>query len=109
LISCRLCGGNHILQDDQVVFIFPEQKIHNPKGCQDVRSNICDKIDVPRIRFHDLRHTCATLLLQADVHLKLVQELLEHSSISLTLDTHSSVVPGMHYKVADEMDKLFNA
>ena len=46
-------------------------------------------------RFHDLRHTCATLLLGQGVNPKYVQELLGHASIALTLDTYSHVLPGM--------------
>ena len=46
-------------------------------------------------RLYDLRHTCATLLLNANVHPKYVQELLGHASISQTLDTYSHVLQGM--------------
>jgi integrase len=55
---------------------------------------------VPVIRFHDLRHTCATLLLQAEVHPKVVQEMLGHSSIAITLDIYSHVVPSMQEEAA---------
>jgi integrase len=60
-----------------------------------------------RIRFHDLRHTAATLLLQAKVHPKVVQEMLGHSTIVLTLDTYSHVIPGIQEEAASEMDRLF--
>jgi integrase len=50
---------------------------------------------LPHIRFHDLRHTCATLLLSKGVHPKFVQELLGHATISITLDTYSHVIPAM--------------
>lgn len=53
------------------------------------------KAGVPEIRFHDMRHTHATLLLQQGVSPKLVQERLGHSSITLTLDTYSDVLPNM--------------
>ena len=62
---------------------------------------------LPNIRFHDLRHTCATLLLSKGVHPKLVQELLGHSSIEITLDTYSHVLPSMGDGVASAMDDLF--
>ena len=61
--------------------------------------------DLPDIRFHDLRHTCATLLLSRGVHAKLVQELLGHSTIAVTLDTYSHVLPGMDEGLADTMDE----
>ncbi len=57
-----------------------------------------------RTRFHDLRHTCATLLLSRNVHPKFVQELLGHASIKLTLDTYSHVTPGMDGGTDSAMD-----
>lgn len=62
---------------------------------------------VPRIRFHDLRHTCATLLLAQGVHPKIVQERLGHSTISMTLDTYSHVTPTMQQEAAAKLDALF--
>ena len=64
---------------------------------------------LPRIRVHDLRHTAASLLLSQGVHAKLVQELLGHSTIALTMDTYSHVTPAMHQEVADTMQALFGA
>lgn len=58
---------------------------------------------LPPIRFHDLRHTCATLLLSRNVHPKLVQERLGHSSIKITLDTYSHVLPTMQEGVVGVM------
>ena len=61
---------------------------------------------LPDIRFHDLRHTSATLQLQQGTNPKIVQERLGHSSISLTLDTYSHVLPDMQNEVAETMDEL---
>ena len=60
--------------------------------------------ELPPIRVHDLRHTCATILLMADKHPKYVQELLGHASIKITLDTYSHVIEGMDGGLADAMD-----
>ncbi len=60
---------------------------------------------MPRIRFHDLRHTCATLLLTGGVHPKIVQKLLGHSTTAITLDTCSHVLPGMDAAAAGTMDE----
>jgi integrase len=59
---------------------------------------------LPKIRFHDLRHTCATLLLCHNVHPKYVQELLGHANIAITLDTYSHVIPGMGNQTARAME-----
>jgi integrase len=53
------------------------------------------KAGLPDIRFHDLRHSAATLLLTEGVHPKVVQKLLGHSNISMTLDMYSHVLPSM--------------
>jgi integrase len=56
------------------------------------------------LRFHDLRHTCATLLLRQGVNPKFVQELLGHADISLTLNTYSHILPDMGDAAASGMD-----
>ena len=61
---------------------------------------------LPDIRFHDLRHTSATLLLAQGVHPKVVQERLGHAHISLTLDTYSHVLPSMQADAANRMDAM---
>ncbi len=65
------------------------------------------KGNLPDIRFHDLRHTCATLLLTKGVHPKIVQEMLGHSSISITLDTYSNVLPNLQGEAVRAMDSFF--
>jgi integrase len=62
------------------------------------------KAGLPDIRFHDLRHTCATLLLSRGHHPKLVQELLGHASVAMTLDRYSHVLPGMSDQTAAAME-----
>jgi integrase len=62
------------------------------------------RTNLPRIRFHDLRHTCATLLLSKGTHPKIVQEMLGHANISMTMDTYSHVLPDMQEKAVSAMD-----
>ena len=64
---------------------------------------------LPRVRFHDLRHTAATLLLSQSVHPKVVSEMLGHATITLTLDTYSHLVPVLHQEAASAMDVLLGA
>jgi integrase len=56
-------------------------------------------------RFHDLRHTCATLLLTKNVNPKVVSEMLGHSSIAITLDTYSHVLPNMQDSAARALEE----
>jgi integrase len=64
---------------------------------------------LPDIRFHDLRHTSATLLLSQGVHPKVVQERLGHSQIGVTMDIYSHVMPGMGREAADKLNSVFTA
>lgn len=65
---------------------------------------ILAKTDLQRIRFHDLRHSHATQMLAAGVHPKVAQERLGHSTIAITLDTYSHVMPGMGANAAEQVD-----
>ena len=61
---------------------------------------------LPMMRFHDLRHTAATLMLLKGVHPKIVSEMLGHASVSITLDLYSHVLPNMQREAAETMDRL---
>ncbi len=62
---------------------------------------------LPRVRYHDLRHAHATLLLLQGVHPKIVSERLGHASIGITLDTYSHVLPSLQSQAAAAFDSLF--
>lgn len=66
------------------------------------------KLGLPTIRFHDLRHTHVTMLIKQNVNVKVISERVGHSSIQITLDKYSHVLPSMQKHVANELDKLFN-
>ncbi len=62
---------------------------------------------LPHVRFHDLRHAHATLMLLKGVHPKIVSERLGHASVGITLDTYSHVLPSMQTEAAAAFDELF--
>ena len=64
------------------------------------------KAGLPQLRFHDLRHMPATLALMKGGHPKLVSDMLGHSTIGLTLDTYSHLLPAMHQQAAEAMDAI---
>lgn len=64
---------------------------------------------LPRVRFHDLRHTAATLLLAEGVHRKIVSELLGHSQVSITLDLYSHVTGTMQRAAVSALDGLLGS
>jgi integrase len=68
--------------------------------------SVLKKAGLPDIRFHDLRHTCATVLLSEGVNPKFVQELLGHEDIKLTLGTYSHFLPSMGDQIATAMKNV---
>lgn len=71
--------------------------------------NLIKKADVPKIRFHDLRHTVATLMLQGEINPKVVKEILGHSDVRITLDIYSHALPSVHKETAQKYgNMLFN-
>lgn len=68
---------------------------------------LLERAGLPRtVRLHDLRHTCATLLLGKGVHPKIVQELLGQATIAITLDTYSHVLPNMQGEAVSAMETV---
>ena len=64
------------------------------------------KANLPDIRFHDLRHSAATLLLSLGIHPKVVQEMLGHTQISMTMDIYSHVLPSMQQDAVSKLNDL---
>lgn len=69
---------------------------------------LLEAADLPRQRFHDLRHCCAMLLLRQEVHPRVVMELLRHSQISLTMNTYSHVMPAAKSGAAARIDDILS-
>jgi len=91
-------------QDRSLVFAGERGGIINPSNLRNRSfTPLLAKAGLPRITFHDLRHTCASLLFQRNIHPKFVQELLGHASVAITLDTYSHMLPGMGGEAADAM------
>ena len=65
---------------------------------------LLQKAGLPPIRFHDLRHTAATTLLALGVNPKIVQEMLGHTEISMTMDIYSHVLPTMQKEAMHRMN-----
>jgi integrase len=96
-------GG--LYRDQGLVFTTEVGTLINPTNLRKRSlSFLLERAGLKRIRFHDLRHTCATLLLSKNVHPKYVQELLGHSSVTITLDTYSHVIPGMGKHTTQAME-----
>jgi integrase len=92
-------------QDQGLVFTTDTGGPINPSNLrQRSFAALLKRAGLRHMRFHDLRHTCATLLLSRGVHPKFVQELLGHATIAITLDTYSHVMPSMGDATAKAME-----
>jgi integrase len=65
------------------------------------------RAELPRIRFHDLRHTAGTSLIAEGIPLVMVKDLLGHSTIAITADIYSHVLPPHQDQIADRMEQLY--
>jgi integrase len=80
----------------------------NPDTMSSAWRRLVKRHGFPHVRFHDLRHAHATLMLLKGVHPKIVSERLGHASIGITLDTYSHVLPSMQAEAAEAFDELFS-
>jgi integrase len=93
-------------------WVFPNAK-GTPIGHQNLRNRswkpLLKRAGLPHsVRFHDLRHTCATLLLSRGVPVKVVSEMLGHSDVAITLSVYQSVLPDMQESAARVMEDVLS-
>ena len=69
-----------------------------------VLDELLERAGLPHIRFHDLRHSAATLLMSQGVHPKVVQEFLGYSTITIMMETYSHVLPSMQQDAISKMN-----
>jgi integrase len=93
-------------QENDLIFPSTIGTPMEPRNLIRFHDETLEKIGLPPIRFHDLRHTAATLMLKQGTHPKIVQERLGHAQIQLTLDTYSHVLPDMQGEIANRLDEL---
>ena len=86
--------------DSGLVFTAENGEALDPESVSRYLRQAVKKAMLPPIRLHDLRHTHATLALQAGIHPKVVSERLGHATVSITLDTYSHAIPAMQEEAA---------
>tara|TARA_Y100000588_G_scaffold392520_1_gene504783 strand:+ start:910 stop:2076 length:1167 start_codon:yes stop_codon:yes gene_type:complete len=89
-----------------LVFTTKSGRPLSPRNLSRDFRRLVHSLDIPYVTWHGLRHTHATLLLEENVHPKVVSERLGHSSIMVTLDTYSHVLPGLQEAAADRLDAM---
>jgi integrase len=96
-----------VYQDNGLVFARDDGAVWSPDAFTSAyRSAVALKLG-KKVRFHDLRHSHASQLLKEGIHPKVVSERLGHSSISITMDIYSHVLPGMQEEAASKIDSAF--
>jgi len=103
----RLAAGAEWCDEDMV---FPDTSGRAQRSNHILQRKfqpLLKRAGLPLIRFHDLRHTAATLLLRQGVNPKVVSEMLGHTTVAMTLDVYSHVLPDMQDTATQAMDKLF--
>lgn len=103
----RMAGSEWNARD--LVFCHASGEPLDPSYQTTIFKKAIAAVGAPPIRFHDMRHTAATLLLSRGVHVKLVSEMLGHATIVLTLDVYSHLIPAMHGDAAAAMDAILTA
>jgi len=96
------------LTDSDLVFSTLEGKPLRPNTITRAWTILAARCGIKRIRFHDARHTHASLMLKQGIHPKIVQERLGHASIQMTLDTYSHIAPGLQEAAARKFDGIVN-
>jgi len=94
------------LTDNDLVFSMPDGSPMSPHAVTWAFVNLRNKLGFAGLRLHDLRHTHATLLLKQGVHPKVVSERLGHSTVGITLDTYSHVLPGLQEAAAVGFEEM---
>ena len=102
----RRDGAGKSWTDEELVFSTPSGGPLEGTTVTRRFHELLEQAGLPQRRFHDLRHSCATLLLVQGVSPKVVQELLGHSDIAMTMNTYSHVIPEVRRDAADRMDDL---
>ncbi len=95
-------------RDHDLVFSRADGEPLDPGEVSHRFSALAEQAGFEGLRFHDLRHTYATMLLRAGVHPKVVQELLGHEHISTTLDTYTHLVPSLCTDATERLESLFS-
>lgn len=94
-----------LYEDLGLVFATERGTLVNPTNLRERSfAPLLRKAGLPTVRFYDLRHTCATLLLSRNVNPKIVSEMLGHATIAITLDTYSHVLPNMQDSAARALE-----
>ncbi|HLZ60768.1 MAG TPA: site-specific integrase, partial [Ktedonosporobacter sp.] len=90
-----------------LVFCTREGNYWSERHVRERFKTLVQRAGLPMMRFHDLRHSAATILLEMGINIKVVQELLGHSNAQTTLNVYGHVTPGMHQAAMEQLDTRY--
>jgi integrase len=97
------------ITDDTLVFCNFDGSPYLPDGITHAWRKLADKVGLPDVRLHDSRHSHASLMLKQNVHPAIVAQRLGHSSVQVTMDVYSHILPGLQKQAADNFDSIIKA
>ncbi len=105
-LETKLKAGSLWRENDLVFCSSVGGHLHSSRDIFTQFKKLLKKADLPDVRFHDLRHSSATMLLSLGIHPKVVQEMLGHSQIAMTMDIYSHVLPTMQIEAVGKLDAV---
>lgn len=105
----RMLKAGPDFSDEDYICLREDGSLWPPDVLSHRFTDLIRTLDITQVRFQDLRHTFATLSLQQGIHPKVVSEMLGHSSVNITLDTYSHVMPDMQEQAAARIDEILGS
>ena len=97
-------GSDYTVTD--FIIVHPDGKPIYPEYLSQMLTKLQEKANLPKCRFHDLRHLCASIMLMQGVNVKVAQERLGHADISTTLNIYSHVLPSSAREAAEKIGAM---
>ena len=95
--------------DSDLVICKPNGTPYQPDSMSQKWDRFIKNQPIKKIRFHDLRHTCATMMIEANVSMETVSTFMGHGSIQITMDTYAHCTKAMEQQAADTLDQILSS
>ena len=108
-VYSKLPDGVSVNTATDYIIVHPDGKPIYPEYLSQMLTKLQEKAGLPKCRFHDLRHLCASIMLLQGVNVKVAQERLGHKDIATTMNIYSHVLPSSAKEAADKIGQLVYA
>jgi integrase len=97
--------GRRLVEEDFII-VHPDGKPIYPEYVSQMFTKLQKRANLPKCRFHDLRHLCASIMVKQGVEVKVAQERLGHKDITTTMNIYAHVLPGSAREAAEKIGQL---